>query len=73
VKGEILDSKRKCSHFANAFIDIGAGWESRYLLGGQFKHANLALLDSYLRANNANLLLGLKCLVLNLLDELGRI
>jgi hypothetical protein len=58
------------SHSAHALVDIGISWQGGYLTGGQLQHADFALLDRHLRFDDVDLLLGLDCLALDLLDKL---
>ena len=58
------------SHLAYAFVDGGVLWERGYFARCELKHAYFALLDGYLGLDNVDLLLGLDCLTLDLLDEL---
>jgi hypothetical protein len=45
------------SHLAYAFVDVGTGRQVSYLLGGQLEDPDFSLLGSYLRPNEADLLL----------------
>jgi hypothetical protein len=58
------------SHLAHALVEIGIGREGGDLTGGQLQHADFPLLDRYLRFDDVDLLLGLDCLGLDLLDQL---
>ncbi len=47
----------ECSHLAYTFVDVGTRRQISDFVGGQLEDADFSLLGSYLRPNEADLLL----------------